>query len=183
MPPAVVADTVVQMAPFRLETPQVMAQAAVEPSAASPTPASLAPTPDMASEPSSPLPDVVVDLVGGEALDVTISAATADSLERLVSAEPELRHELAELGAEVEAIRMELRSDAGPEKSPEQSADRLHASATDEAGGRQGDRMMRHTAREDWQQLRARARQPAGADAPAQGATLPASSGRIDRYA
>ena len=97
-----------------------------------PAPGQAAYTPDLAAAAPGHMPDVVVGLVGVASLDVTISAQTADSLERLAAAEPELRQELAALGAEVEAIRMELRPEPGSDRGTERNPDR--SGARPEAG-------------------------------------------------
>lgn len=159
-----------------------------------PAGASTAPAPDMAADATPHTPDVVVELVGADALDVTISAATADSLDRMSAAEPELRHELARLGAEVEAIRMELRPEAGSERpGPDRGhehrnhdrggADSVQTSASGDQG-RQGDRMMRQN---DLRETRLEGRLAAGRalrlNADTEAGAGRATAGRIDRYA
>ena len=197
-PPAGQAS--VQMPPFRMEAAPAPPQAAVpgaviSGNAASPG-AFAAFAPDMAGDTPLHTPDVVVELVGADALDVTISAATPESLDRLSAAEPELRHELARLGAEVEAIRVELRADSGSEKpgpdkgqdwrSADRGADGASALQPDDgpsAEGRQGDRMMRQN---DLRETRVEGRRIAGsALRPGAGAETGAlrAAGRIDRYA
>lgn len=186
-----IADGAAPLPPFRMEpvgaSAQTIVPPAVEMAGVTRAPLSAASAPDMAADPASHMPDVVVDLVGEGAIDVTISAATAESLDRMALAEPDLRRDLAELGAEVEAIRMELRPEAGPEKGAEQSADKLHATATPDGGGRQGDRGMRQSAlREDWPQLRATGMPgtQTGSSSGQRAMTAPfAGPGRIDRYA
>ena len=128
--------------------------------------------------------------------DVTIAAADVGSLERLTAAEPELRHELAALGAEVEAIRVELRAEQGADKGPERGAAGNNLSQSGEDGGRQGDRMMRQndSGQKDWgqkdwgdgqgrQRVEARRQRASlGSEAPGLSARL-SGAGRIDRYA
>ena len=190
----------VQMPPFRMEAvltpPQAPVAGAVMSGRGTLPGAFAALAPDMVGDAPSHTPEVVVELVGADALDVTISAATPESLDRLSAAEPELRHDLARLGAEVEAIRMELRADAGPEKpgpdkgqdfrNTDRGADGASASPSDEgpsAEGRQGERMMRQN---DLRETRMEGRRLAGSalrlssGADASGAH---AAGRIDRYA
>lgn len=178
------------MPPFRMEAlalaPQAMPAAAVlEAPPASTTPP--APTThDLAADTTAHTPDVVVELAAGDALDVTISAATPDSLERLTAAEPDLRRALTQLGAEVEAIRMELRPEPGAERNSPDRADRPdqpgdHSTqTTQDNNGRQGDRMTRHTEPQETRQGRLALRLIATPDA---AQATPPASGRIDRYA
>ena len=190
-------------APFRIDLANISAQLSPASADAQPaTPASfsasstIANTPDLGSQASVGTPDVVVGLVDGGALDVTIAAADVGSLERLTAAEPELRHELAALGAEVEAIRVELRAEQGADKGPERGAAGNNLSQSGEDGGRQGDRMMRQNdsgekdwGQKDWgdgqgrQRVEARRQRASlGSEAPGLSARL-SGAGRIDRYA
>lgn len=191
------AQAAPQMPPFRMEAPlpppQLPDASAVREGAATPAGASTALAPDMAADATPHTPDVVVELVGADALDVTISAATPDSLDRMSAAEPELRHELARLGAEVEAIRMELRPEAGSERpgpdrghehrNHDRGADGVQTSASGDQG-RQGDRMMRQN---DLRETRLEGRLTAGRalrlNAETEAGAGRATVGRIDRYA
>lgn len=184
------ADAAVQLPPFRMDAAGVAPQAAL-PSAvmrgeASPAPGPAAYTPDLAAAEPGHMPDVVVGLVGAASLDVTISAPTADSLQRLSAAEPELRQALTELGAEVEAIRMELRPEPGSDRGADRGAAGPEAGAEGRAasagqGGRrdgQGEARMPDTSkRNDLNQSRAE-----GVAQPVRAIRLTAT-GRIDRYA
>jgi hypothetical protein len=184
------ADAAAQLPPFRMDAagaaPQAALPSAVMRGEAAPAPGPAAYTPDLAAAGPSHMPDVVVGLVGAASLDVTISAPTADSLQRLSAAEPELRQALAELGAEVEAIRMELRpepsSDRGPDRGaagPDVGAEG-RAASTGQGGRRDGQgeaRMPETSKRHDPNQSRAE-----GVAQPIRAIRLTAA-GRIDRYA
>ncbi|MCG2841960.1 hypothetical protein L6Q21_13305 [Sandaracinobacter sp. RS1-74] len=188
---APVAASATQMPPLRMEVavsaPQAPQMETVIPESQPPLAQLPPPTPDMEGEASLHTPDIVVELAEGDALEVTIATATADSLARLEAAEPELRQELTALGAEVEAIRVELRPEPAPEKPQDRPTDRspegLSAASAGDASGRQGDRMTRHAdtppGRPQTQaENAARLRQRIGAEA-----ANPSASTRIDRYA
>lgn len=188
-PPPGTTDLAPQTAPFRMDfaasAPQGQSPAAVLNGSTAPVSASSPATPDLAADAPSAMPDVVVQLVDGDALDVTIAAASPDSLERLEAAEPELRQELAALGAEVEAIRVELRPEPGPDREPPKGmAEAALGSRTGEGGGRQGDHMIRHHDMSEEARCPAEPRAPRlSTNGQPLGAARPARDGRIDRYA
>jgi hypothetical protein len=96
---------------------------------------------EAAPEPWQPA-DILVAQGGAElgGLDVTIAAATTDLRDRFRAATDELQAELSAIGADVDAIRVELRSDladGGSEPGGESAQDRAaQALPGDESAGR-----------------------------------------------
>lgn len=84
--------------------------------------------------PQESAPEVVIGLVDGDRLDVRIFAPSEDSFDRLSGAEGELHAELAAIGTDVEAIRVELRNDLQPDEQG--AADRAAADGTIADGAR-----------------------------------------------
>lgn len=124
-------ESSVQLPPFRLEAQSVASPLA---SVRTPAPAVAAAhslTPDLAEENNSAqVPDIVVETGAGRGLAVTISAHSQDGVRRIEQARHELTTALTELGTEVEAIRVELAADRGPDNG--------HGPASADRGERQG---------------------------------------------
>lgn len=141
------ASATAQMPPFRLDFTAGLLQANSE-QAVLPEAAILAelPTTDLAPP---PLADVVIELGATDALDVTIAATDAEMRDRLEAASGELVQDLAAIGAEVEAIQVELRKSSEP--SPAARSDDGHP-----GDGKAGQPAMQ----QGQQQQQAAARQP-----------------------
>ncbi len=211
-------DHAAQLPPFRLESLPAAGQTAhgpvhgSVPAATGQTPAAALQriegagqagateaAPDMAPDMA---PDIVVETAAGRGLDITIAAHNADSLRRIEQARHQLAHALSELGTDVEAIRVELAPDRGPDNGAA-SADRGGQQGRGEQG--QGEQRMSQTGSSrdgqerdgrDWQGQGARSPELSGDGRGQQrlrlsvvsgehGASDPgrATPGRIDLYA
>ncbi|TPE60144.1 flagellar hook-length control protein FliK [Sandaracinobacter neustonicus] len=99
-----------QLPPLRMEA-EAPHRPAAEPATATPA------TPTVASAaPATPAPpaDIRISTPGEQALQVTIVAGSSDLRDRISAARPELRADLARVGAEVDLISVELRPAPGP---------------------------------------------------------------------
>jgi hypothetical protein len=183
---------VLQSLPFRLE---IVAERGDGPAAAAAPAAGAAPAEDAAFSKDAPLADVVIGLDSERGLDVTIATGTRQAADRVEAGRGELLRELAALGAEVEAIRVELR----PEREPDgggHGAERGRSDAGDatsgtaagpgraDPGGQEGqgmrDRSDRNEGHRNEQGSRSWQLVPRGAgDAGGSDAT----AGKVDRYA
>lgn len=172
------ASAAAQMPPFRLDFTAGLLQANSE-QAVLPEAAILAelPTTDLAPP---PLADVVIELGATDALDVTIAATDAEMRDRLEAASGELVQDLAAIGAEVEAIQVELRKSSEP--SPAARSDDGHPGdgKAGQPAMQQGQQQQQAAARQpQLQRLQAVTRgfeQPAAQQSPGQ-------QQHVDRYA
>ncbi|MFA7440801.1 MAG: hypothetical protein WCZ66_07490 [Sphingomonadaceae bacterium] len=110
----------VEQGPFRLETisiastvPEHLAEVAEMPLPAAAAP--LTPTGEVQMPVEISVADISIEPGEGQRLDVTLAAATPDAAARLRAESTTLEADLAALGAEVEAIRVELRTVRGPD--------------------------------------------------------------------
>ena len=180
------------MAPFRLEfgadAPQLFTDAAVSGEVeipSSPTASEAGP----AALPEAPA-DVIISLSDTQALDVTIAAADAAIRDRLEASRSELDHDLTAIGAEVEAIRVELRPGSEPGSPPgaqsrgETMADPRSAAGR-EGDSRAGDGRAGQSPMQQRDQQQSHARQPASPPRPFVQASAHSftQSQQVDRYA
>lgn len=87
------------------------------------------------------LPDggIRIEIGGGDRLDIGIGLGDAGAVERVTAGLDHLRHELRAIGAEVEAIRVEVRRERGPDGNlPPQNGNRSAGQPDRESGSGNG---------------------------------------------
>lgn len=148
------------------------------PSAPPPVATAPAPRPEL---PASEAPDVQIGIDREARLDVTINAPNAGAALRLEAGRDELARDLAALGSEVEAIRVELRNDPGPESGAD--GGRPGSSEAAGAGAESSPRDPGPRRQTEGEPLQSR--QPSGREPtmPPPADRGPAGPSRIDRYA
>jgi len=105
-----------QSLPFRLETGAPPSEpAATQPGPTAEPATASTPLPEAETTVLQQGADVTIGLDSNQRLDVTIATATQQSADRLEAARTDLQRDLAALGAEVEAIRVEVRSERAPD--------------------------------------------------------------------
>ena len=157
-----------QTAPFRSEAAADRAAPGDMPAAQADEPqATLSPMPDPGHPPLAATADVVISLTGMAAIDITLEARSQAAADRLQGETAGLQAELVALGTEVEAIRVELRSDRAPDAG-------VGGSATGWNGqGNPGDHGMHSISTISRQPSQARGAADIGA----------AAASKVDRYA
>ncbi len=157
-----------QTAPFRSEAAADRAAPGEMPAAQADEPqATLSPMPDPGHPPLATTADVVISLTGMAAIDITLEARSQAAADRLQGETAGLQAELVALGTEVEAIRVELRSDRAPDAG-------VGGSATGWNGqGNPGDHGMHSISTISRQPSQARGAADIGA----------AAASKVDRYA
>ncbi|MBS3961231.1 MAG: hypothetical protein KGZ61_05275 [Sandarakinorhabdus sp.] len=119
--------------------------------------------------------DVVIGIDSDQRLDVTIATATRQAADRVEAARADLQRDLSALGAEVEAIRVEVRS----ERAPDAAGQSGHSATAGGQSDRQGQAMRDRNERPGEPPMMAAG--PQGQLAVRAG--LNPNAGRIDRYA
>ncbi len=172
-----------QSLPFRLESGAPAAEGAGAQTDAIAEPASPAnAAPEAETSVVLQGADVTIGLDSDQRLDVTIATASRQAADRIEAARADLQRDLTALGAEVEAIRVEVRSERAPDGSGQGAASPANG-APHGQGERQGHAMRN---RNDQQ-----AEHPNGQSAPAAGLSGSlririggnTTIGRVDRYA
>lgn len=165
-----------QSLPFRLESgPSNAPGATASPEPGAQPATSAAPLSEAGASVVHQGADVVIGIGSDQRLDVTIATATRQAADRVEAARADLQRDLSALGAEVEAIRVEVRS----ERAPDAAGQSGHSATAGGQGERQGQAMRDRNERPGEPPLMAAG--PQGQLAVRAG--LNPSAGRIDRYA
>lgn len=179
----------VEQGPFRLDGPNLtpaiqerLAEATDAPSPAAMPPAISADEKAVSAE--MPVADISIETGEGRRLDVTLSASSPDAASRLRADSHILEADLAALGAEVEAVRVELRGPRAPDGgggSNGAPSPQTHAAQQGQADAQaqQGAAHRQPGAAAS----SAPARLPDTGEQEATARTAPPGGGKVDRYA